>query len=240
MNKEDVFYNLKLSIDFYFREVFCKKYGFYETKTKKIQKAIKNKKYQLEDNILLTDGNGNASLNVSVKSGEEYVNDFVFDCNTGTICFTKSLSNVEIEYNVLNVDIVDAYPEDKSDNFERQMISISTDDIYSRPFDVTGKIHRWYLPFYIDMFLFSRVVRNRISNAIGVMFKDISMPVIDFINNGIVNKDGTFNSDFSFKKNAVSYIDNFGSIKIESNDLESLDKKKMYSCTLSGEICIIF
>ena len=72
------------------------------------------------------------------------------------------------------------------------------------------------------------------------MFKDISMPVIDFIDNGIINKDGTFNSDFSFKKNAVSYIDNFGSIKIESNDLESLDKKKMYSCTLSGEICIIF
>ena len=32
MNKEDVFYNVKLSIDFYFREVFCKKYGFYETK----------------------------------------------------------------------------------------------------------------------------------------------------------------------------------------------------------------
>lgn len=240
MNKEDVFYNVKLSIDFYLREVFCKKYGFYETKTKNIQKAIKNKKYQLEDNILLTDGNGNARLNVSVKSGEEYVNDFVFDCNTSTICFTKSLSNVEIEYNVLNVDIVDAYPEDKSDNFERQMISISTDDIYSRPFDVTGKIHRWYLPFYIDMFLFSRVVRNRISNAIGIMFKDVSMPVIDFIDNGIINKDGTFNSDFSFKKNAVSYIDNFGSIKIESNDLESLDKKKMYSCTLSGEICIIF
>lgn len=240
MNKEDVFYNVKLSIDFYFREVFCKKYGFYEIKTKKIQKAIKNKKYQLEDGILLTDGNGNASLNVYVKSGEEVVNDFIFDCNTNTICFTKSLSNIEIEYNVLNVDIVDAYPEDKSDDFGRQMIAISTDDIYSRPFDVTGKIHRWYLPFYIDMFLFSRVVRNRISNAIGVMFKDVSIPVIDFIDNGIINKDGTFNSDFSFKKNAVSYIDKFGNIKIESNDLESIDKKKMYSCTLSGEICIIF
>ena len=40
MNKEDVFYNVKLSIDFYFREVFCKKYGFYETKIKKIQTLL--------------------------------------------------------------------------------------------------------------------------------------------------------------------------------------------------------
>lgn len=240
MNKEDVFYNVKLSIDFYFREVFCKKYGFYDTKIKKVQKAIKNKKYQLDDGILLTDGDGNAKLNISVKSGEDAIDDFVFDCNSNTIYFTKSLSNIEIEYNVLNVDIVDAYPEDKSDDFERQMIAISTDDIYSRPFDVTGKIHRWYLPFYIDMFLFNRVIRNRISNAIGVMFKNISIPIIDFSENGIINKDGTFNGDFSFDKNAVSYIDKFGSIKIESNDLESLDKKKMYSCTLSGEMCVIF
>lgn len=240
MNKEDVFYNVKLSIDFYFREVFCKKYGFYETKIKKIQRVIKNKKYKLDDGILLTDGDGKAELNIYVKSGDDNILDFCFDINSNSIYFTKSISNIEISYNVINVDIVDAYPEDKSDDFLRQMIAISTDDIYSRPFDVSGKIHRWYIPFYIDMFLFNRVIRNRISNAIGVMFKSISIPIIDFSENGIINKDGTFNSDFSFDKNAVSYIDKFGSIKIESNDLESLDKKKMYSCTLSGEICVIF
>ena len=240
MNKEDVFYNIKLSIDFYFREVFCKKYGFYETKVKKIQKAIKNKKYQLDDDILLTDGNGNAELNIYIKSGEELVSDFEFDCNTNSIYFTKSISNVEITYNVLSVDVVDAFPEDKSDDFARQMIAISADDIYSRPFDVTGKIHRWYLPFYVDMFLFSRVLRNRISNAVGVMFKNISIPIIDFVENGIIKKDGTFNKEFSFEKNAVSYIDKFGNLKIESNDLESFDKKKMYSCTLYGEISVNF
>jgi hypothetical protein len=240
MNKEDVFYNVRLSIDFYFREVFCKKYGFYDTKIKKIQRAIKNKKYQLEDGILLTDGNGNAELNIYVKSGDEIVSDFCFDFNTNSIYFTESISNISITYNVINVDIVDAYPEDKSDDFLRQMIAISTDDVYSRPFDVSGKIHKWYIPFYIDMFLFNRVIRNRISNAISVMFKSIIIPIIDFSENGIIKKDGTFNKDFSFKKNAVSYIDKFGDLKIESNDLESFDKKKMYSCTVSGEISIIF
>jgi hypothetical protein len=72
------------------------------------------------------------------------------------------------------------------------------------------------------------------------MFKSIIIPIIDFSENGIIKKDGTFNKDFSFKKNAVSYIDKFGDLKIESNDLESFDKKKMYSCTVSGEISIIF
>lgn len=240
MKREDVFYNIKLSIDFYFREVFCKKYGLYETKTKKIQSVIKNKKYQLDGEVLLTDGNGNAELNIYIKSGNEVVENFVFDCVNNTLCFTESMQNVEIEYNVLAVDIVDAYPEDKSDDFEKQMIAISTDDIYSRPFDVVGSVHRWYLPFYIDMFLFSRVLRNRISNASAIMFKSISIPIIDFNNNGIINKDGTFNKEFSFDKNAISYIDKFGNIKIESNDLESLDKKKMYSCTVSGEISVNF
>jgi hypothetical protein len=96
------------------------------------------------------------------------------------------------------------------------------------------------MPFYIDMFLFSRVLRNRISNAVGIMFKNIKMPIIDFVENGIIKKDGTFNKEFSFEKNSVSYIDKFGNLKIESNDLESFDKKKMYSCTVSGEILIIF
>jgi hypothetical protein len=240
MNREDVLYNIRLSLDFYFKEVFCKKYGFYETKIKKIQRAIKNKKYQLEEGVFLTDGNGNAELNIYVKSEGEPVGDFVFDFATNSIYFTKSISNIEIEYNVINVDVVDAYPFDKSDDFVKQMIAISMDDIYCKPFEVSGNIHRWEIPFYIDLFLFNKVIRNRISCAIGVMFKSISIPIIDFINNGIINKDGTFNYNFSFEKNSVSKIDKFGSIKIESNDMESLDKKKMYGCTVRGEIVVNF
>lgn len=240
MKREDVFYNIKLSFDFYFREVFCKKYGFYDVKEKKFQRVVKNKKYQLEEGVLFTDGNGNAELNVYVTQGSNSTSDFVFDCINNTISFNRSMSDITIIYNTINVDIVDSYPYGKSDDFERQMIAITMSDFYSKPFDVVCKIHRWTIPFYVDMFLFSRVIRNRISGAVGIMLKSVSIPIIDFINNGIINKDGTFNSEFSFEKNAVSYIDKFGNLSIESNDLESLDKKKMYSCTVSGDISVNF
>lgn len=240
MNKEDVIYNIRLSFDFYFREVFCKKYGFYETKEKKIQKVLKNKKYKLEEGILLTDGNGNAEPNIYVSSDSNSNSDFVFDYASNSIYFTSQKQNVTITYNVINVDIVDSYPYDKSDDFEKQMIAISFDNIYCKPFDVCGKIQRWEIPFYIDLFLFNKVIRDRISCAIGVMLKSVSIPIIDFINNGIINKDGSFNYDFSFEKNSISYVDKFGDIKIDSTDMESLDKKKMYSCTVEGEIVVNF
>lgn len=240
MNREDVLYNLRLSLDFYFKEVFCKKYGFYETKEKKIQRVFKNKKYQLEEGIMLTDGDGNASLNIYIESDSNSSSDFEYDYLSNSVYFNSNKQNVTIRYNVINVDIVDAYPYDKSDDFERQMIAISFDNIYCKPFDVCGKIQRWEIPFYIDLFLFNKVIRNKISCAIGVMLKSVSIPIIDFVNNGIINKDGTFNKDFSFERNSVSKIDKFGNLKIESRDMESLDKKKMYSCTVEGEMIVNF
>lgn len=240
MKREDVFYNLELSFHFYFKEVFCKKYGFYDSKEKKIQRVVKNKKYQLEDGIFLTDGNGNAELNVYVSTESNSNCDYKYNFSDNTISFSSSKSNVTIRYNVINVDIVSSYPYGKSDDFERQMIAITIDNFYSKPFDVTGKIHRWNVPFIVDMFLFNRTIRNKIGSAAGIMFKSISMPIIDFANNGIINKDGTFNKDFSFKNNAVAYIDKFGNISIESRDMESLDKKKMYSCSVFGDISVNF
>ena len=240
MKREDVIYNIKLSFDFYFREVFCKKYGFFEQKEKSFQRVAKNKKYQLDDGILLTDGNGNCDINIEVKSNDEVITDYIYNANTNTICFNKSLQKVVIKYNVISVDVVDYYPEDKSDDFEKQMIAISMNDFYTKPFDVVGRIHKWEIPFYVDMFLFSRVIRNRIASSLSIMFKSISMPIIDFINNGIINDDGTINKEFSFEKNSVSHIDKFGNISLESMDLESLDKKKMYSCSLFGIITVNF
>lgn len=240
MNREDVIYNIKLSFDFYIREIFCKKYGLYKVIDKKYQSVIKNKKYKLEDNVLLLDDEFSTKNTFEITSNGESVFDYVYNANDGTISFNNAHKNVCIKYNVLDIDIVDEYPDGDSNDFANQVISISINDFFTSNFDVVNHIKKWRIPFYIDAFLFSRVLRNKISSSLAVMFNSISIPIFDFINNGPVNIDGTINSDFSFFNSKVSSVDRFGDISVSANDMESFDKKKMYSCTLSGVITVNF
>ena len=242
MRKEDVYYNLMMSFNFYMKEMFCVKNGLIESKNKKIASATKNKKYQLDENIIYTDGEGNAKSSVIVYAGGEEISNsnYVVNYIECTIIFKKTTKDVLIEYNTASVDIVDAFPEDKSDDFAKQMIAISFEDSSLKPFELGTYRQYWKYYFYVDFICYNKVVRDRLSHSFAVGIKNYGVPLFDFSQDNILNQDGTLNEEFKLLEKSYYNMNYFEDLKIEKLNLESLDKKRMYDSCVSGTLTLVF
>lgn len=245
MNREDVIYNVNMSMIFYLKEYFCKKYNFFNTESKTIASAIKNKKYSITDSFFTTDGNGNPSSNVSLLvGGADFSNssssyEFLYEDDTLFVKFLNTTKNINISYNSPSVNILDAYPDENAPDFSKQMIVFESYDFYSRPFEVGSNRQYWNIPFSVSFFSFSPVIRYKVSGALSTLFKNFSVPLIDFSDNRIII-DGKLNKNFLVEEIKSSDINDFGNIDVQCSDIESQDKKKMYTVSVSGNIKIIF
>jgi hypothetical protein len=241
MNKEDVIYNLEMSIFFYLKETFAIKYNLFSNDSLKINKTIKNKEYQLPTNILVTDGNYNPQELEVLMNGEILdKSNYFINYNTKTIKFNDYFNIIEVKYKILDIDLISEYPDSESSSFEKQIIAVEISDYHTSPFEIGGTRQYWKIRFYIDLFCFSHVMRKLFGNTLSVCFKNYGVPLINFKENNIVLTNGNLNTEFSLSNYEEVRVTDFGNILVESLNMESQEKKKMYNSCVSGTITLAF
>ena len=241
MNEYDVMYNAKMSFVHYIKEVFLKKVKYITTKNKSILSVTSGKSYELEPDIINTDDYGNAKNMISVTANNEDVSDSEFEFNylTNKITFSDSFKNVKVTYKKYSINVIDAYPNMENTSFDSPIISVELEDFSSSPFEIGSRRHYWNGNVFIDCFCTNDAMRERLRGALTFELANRNVPVYDFVNNSLLNIDGTLNKDFVFNPSETEIYD-ITRISAENYDMNSLNKKKMSVCSISANFNLIF
>jgi len=242
MEQEDVFDNIQHSIIFYLQEVFASTYGYVEDREKEIKSAVKNRNYAISELIPLTDGAGKAVDNIAVFKNDVEIptDDYSFNHDTGNIKFNKTYSGVVVKYKERMLDVVNAYPKEESEEFDRQIISVEVEDIYTRMFEVGTRRRYWKTNYYINAFCFNAMLRKSISTRLMILLTKFGIPLVDFKKYHPINDDGTINKEFDMVKLSEIIMTDFGDVSSETMNFEALNKKIMYNSEVSGILTVIF
>lgn len=241
MNEYDVMYNAKMSFVHYIKEIFLKKVKYITIKNKNILSVTSGKSYEIESDIVNTDEYGDAKNMISVTSNNEDVSDSEFEFNylTNKITFLDSFKNVNVMYKKYLINVIDAYPNIENTSFDSPIISVELEDFASSPFEIGTRRKYWNGNIFIDCFCINDAMRERIRGALTFELANRNIPVYDFVNNSLLNIDGTLNKDFMFS-NSETEIYDITRISAENYDMNSLNKKKMSVCSISANFNLIF
>ena len=241
MNEYDVLYNAKMSFIYYFKEVFLKKVGYFYSKNKSILSVTKNKKYDIEENIIHSDEYGNPKNGLKIYFDKTLVPEesYSFNYIENKVKFLESYKNITIEYKIPAIDIIDAYPDIESNTFEKPIMSFEIEDFTSSPFEIGSRKRYWSGNLFIDCFCTNDTMRERLRGAITFELANQNIPLVDFLNNSLINGDGSLNEDFVYFPCKHEIYD-LKRISAENYDMSSLNKKKCSVCSISTNFTLIF